>query len=308
MIHPALQTLDLNLLVALDVLLTERSVTRSAEQSGVSQPAMSQALARLRQTFDDPLLVRVGHRMEPTALAESLSVPLHTLLSNLESLINDRGTFEPATSSRTFRIACLDHFSAIHLPAIAAAIRAEAPNVDIVATQLSYRTLDSELEQGLVDVAVGAFRRTPAGSRHQRLHDEHFLCLLRSDHPALDNWTIETFLAHPHGLLTTAGRGGGAVDATLERAGMSRRIAVRVPHFLAAGQLVETTDLIFTMASRLAQSLAQRHEVVTIEPPLDLPTYAITLQWHRRTDGDLAHRWFRQHVIEASQDLQNLPQ
>ena len=297
MMHPALQTLDLNLLVSLDVLLEERSVTRAAERSGVTQPAMSQALARLRRTFDDPLLVRVGHRMEPTAMAESLGSPLHALLVNLESLVNDRGRFDPATSSRTFRIACLDHFAALDLPSITASIRVDAPNIDLAATQLSYRTINSELEEGLVDIGVGVFRETPTGHKHERLHQERFVCLLRTGHPALDDWTLATFLAHPHGLLATAGRGDGAVDGALAANGMSRRIALRVPHFLAAGQIVESTDLIFTMASRLASSLAHSYDVVTMQPPMELSTFNIKAQWHRRTDGDFAHRWFRQYVL-----------
>lgn len=298
MMHPALQTLDLNLLVSLDLLLEERSVTRAADRSGVTQPSMSQALARLRRTFDDPLLVRVGHRMEPTAMAEGLGAPLHALLTNLETLVNDRGRFDPANSSRTFRIACLDHFAALDLPGIAASLRSDAPNIDIAVTQLSYRTINSELEEGLVDVGVGAFRKTPTGHKHQRLHQDHFVCLLRAGHPALDDWTLATFLTHPHGLLATAGRGDGVVDAALANNGMSRRVALRVPHFLAAGQIVESTDLIFTMASRLASSLAKRYDVVTMQPPMELPRFNIRAQWHRRTDGDPAHRWFRERVLE----------
>lgn len=299
MIHPRLHALDLNLLLALDVLLEERNVTRAAERSGVSQPAMSQALARLRRTFGDPLLIRAGHRMEPTALADGLADSLHALLSDLERLINDRGSFEPHTSGRVFRIACLDHFSALHLPRMAASIQHEAPDVDIAVSQLSYDTVDAELETGAVDTAIGVFRHLPKGHHQQRLHEERFQCLLRAQHPALANWSLETYLEQSHGLLATTGRGDGVVDTVLANRGMARRVAVRFPHFLAAGQLVESTDLIVTMASRLADSLVQRYDVVAVDPPVKLSPFTITLQWHRRTDSDVGHRWLRRQIIKA---------
>lgn len=297
---PTLQNIDLNLLVALDALISEQSVTRAAQRIGVSQPAMSQALARLRTAFDDPLLVRTGRGMAPTTLAESLAAPLHGLLSQLDSLVRERGDFSPATSTRAFHLASLDHFSALHLPGLIGIIRDEAPDVDLVATQLSYDTLASDLERGVVDLGIGVFNDVPAGQMQRHLHDERFVCMVRRGHPALERWGLDAFVSAPHGLLATTGRGPGTVDRCLSAQGLSRRVAVRVPHFLAAGAIAASSDLVFTVAGRLAKYFSQCCDVVLVEPPLSLPTYAVVMRWHRRSHEDPAHRWIRQRICESS--------
>jgi len=295
-----LRSLDLNLLVALDALLTEQSVTRAAQRNGVSQPAMSQALARLRTAFDDPLLVRAGRGMAPTALAEDLGSPLHRLLSQLDNLLRERGNFTPATSTRTFRIQCLDHFSALHLPQIAAAIGQQAPDVGIVAERLSYDTLADDLERGTTDLVIGVFRDAPAGQMQRTLHEDHFVCLLRSGHPALERWGLDEFVSWPHGLISTTGRGGGAIDYFLRQHDRERRVSVRVPHFLAAGALAEDTDLVFTMAERLALSFVTRFDVVCVDLPIPVPSFSVVMRWHRRDHEDPAHRWFRDHLAHSA--------
>ncbi len=292
--------MDLNLLVALDALLAEQSVTRAAERIGVSQPAMSQSLARLRTAFDDPLLVRAGRGMAPTTLAQSLATPLHSLLSQLDNLVRERGDFTPSSSTRSFYIACLDHFSVLQLPGLVSAVREEAPSVDIVATQLSYDSLSSELERRVVDLGIGVFRDAPADQMQQRLYDERFVCVLRRDHPALDSWDLERFVSAPHGLVSTTGRGSGVIDHFLAQRDRVRRVAVRVPHFLAAGALAASSDLIFTLAGRLAAFFAERHDVVVVEPPISMPAFPVFMRWHRLMHEDPMHRWFRKRVVKSA--------
>ena len=296
----ALHSLDLNLLLALDVLLAERSVSEAAARVGVSQPAMSQTLARLRRMFDDPLLVRSGNRMEPTALADRLREPLHVLLGQLDTLVNDQGQFDPGTSQRTLRMAALDHFSALCLPRIMSDIETDAPGVRVEVSRLSYRSVEAELDQGTIDVAVGVFRRTSPSLRQTLLHREHFRCVMRTEHPALADWTLVSYLASHHALLATAGREEGAVDALLARRGLFRTVRLRVPHFLAAGHLAESTDLIVTAPGRLAEDLARRHDLTAVDPPFDIPGYELTMQWHRRHDGDVAHEWLRGRIEAAT--------
>lgn len=299
--HAGLRGLDLNLLLALDALLSEQSVTRAAQQTRVTQPAMSQALARLRDHFDDPLLVRSGRGMAPTARASELSGPLHHLLSELDNLVHDGRRFTPESSTRTFHVACLDHFSALHLPSLVAEIRETAPGVDIVTTQLSHDSLNSELERGAVDIGIGVFTGAPAGQMQRTLHQEKFACILRPDHPALERWDLDGFVSFPHGLLSTTGRGQGVVDRALAPYELTRRVAVRVPHFLAAAALAESSDLIFTVAGRLGSWFANHYDVVCVEPPLPLAEYPIAMRWHRRAHEDPAHRWFRDCVVECAQ-------
>lgn len=296
----ALHEIDLNLLVSLDALLREASVTRAAQRVGVTQPAMSQALARLRTTFDDPLLVRAGRGMVPTALGARLGPPLSSLLGQLDDLIRERAAFRPDTSTRTFRIACLSHFSALHLPALLASVRASAPGVAVVVTHVSYDTLSAELEGGTVDLGIGVFTDQPAGQMQRKLHEERFLSVLRGSHPALAAWCLDSFLAYPHGLLTTTGRGTGAVDGALARLGRERTIAVRIPHFMAAGAVAASSDAIFTVAGRLAYAFAEQYDVAVVEPPLELSVYPVVMRWHRRRHQDPAHRWFRAQVAAAA--------
>ena len=294
--HPTLRNLDLNLLMALDALLIERSVTRAAERMCISQPAMSQTLARLRRAFDDQLLVRAGRSMAPTALAQSLSAPLHAILGQLDELVRDRGDFTAETCTRTFRLACLDHFSTLHLPDLLAAVRAQAPHINITVEPLSYDRLSHALAFGTADLGVGVFRDLPAGLMQRTLHSERFMCVLRADHPALARWDLAAFVAHPHGLLSTTGRGQGIIDHDLSSLGQVRRIAVRLPHFQSAGRLAARSDLIFTVPGRLATFFATHLPVTCLAPPLALPEYDMHMRWHRRAHTDPAHRWLRDLV------------
>jgi DNA-binding transcriptional LysR family regulator len=251
-------------------------------------------------TFDDPLLVRAGRGMVPTALADRLGPPLTILLGQLDDLVREQAAFRPATSTRTFRIACLDHFSVLHLPDLVGSLRECAPGVQVVVTQLSYDTLSLELESGAVDVGIGVFTDEPAGLMQRTLHQERFQSLLRSSHPAEDGWCLESFLAHSHGLLTTTGRGLGSVDRALAKLGHERQIALRLPHFLAAGAIAESSDLIFTVAGRLARSFTAHHDVTVLQPPIDLPVYPVVMRWHRRGHEDPAHRWFRDQMARVA--------
>ncbi len=295
-----LRNLDLNLLLALDALLTERSVTRAAQRTRVTQPAMSQALARLRRAFGDPLLVRSGRGMEPTALALRLSAPLHRLLAQLDDLVRDPGEFAPQTSSRAFQIACRDPFEVLHLPGLVADVQQRAPGVSVFARPLSPDALAIDLERGDVDLGVGVFVGAQAGLMQHTLYEQRSRCLLRRGHPALACWDLDAFLDAPHGLVSAAGRSPGAIDRVLSERHLSRRVAVRIPHVLAAGALIEQTDLIFTLSGRLARWFAQRHDVVCVAPPLALDDDTVAMRWHRRVHEDPAHRWFRERVAQSA--------
>lgn len=293
-----LEGLDLNLLVALRALLAERHVTRAAARIGLSQPAMSHALSRLRELLGDPLLVRTAHGMKPTARAEAMTAPLERALDDLGRVLASPAPFEPRLSKRTFHIATDDYMELVLLPRFLAQLWAEAPNVDIRVVSLSTRA-NEDLAEGRLDLAmgvIGQFGRPepPQGIRVQRLISDRFVCVVRDDHPvAKKRLSLEDFVALPHALVAPRGASGGIVDTALARMGKQRRVAIQVPHFLVAPHVVRETDLVLTLAERIARSLAPLLGLRQIAPPLELEGFSMSMVWHERQHGDPAHAWLR---------------
>lgn len=301
-----LERLDLNLLVALRALLAERHVTRAAARVGLTQPAMSHALARLRSALGDPLLVRTRAGMTLTARAAELAEPLERTLGELARLLAAPGAFEPARSSRTFHVATTDYVELVLMPAVLARLWREAPNVVVKLRTLDGRGLE-ELDAGRVDVVLGPLTAAERGSLlAQRVLRERFVCVVRGDHPGVGRrLSLERFLALPHALITPRGESGGIVDTALAKLGARRRIAVEVPHFLVAPFLVEKTDVVLTLAERVARALAPSVRLRVLAPPreLDLPGFDVSLVWHERDRADPAHAWFRGVIASAARTL-----
>ncbi|MBX3264602.1 MAG: LysR family transcriptional regulator [Labilithrix sp.] len=301
-----LERLDLNLLVALRALLAERHVTRAAARVGLTQPAMSHALARLRAALDDPLLVRTRSGMTLTARAAELAEPLERALADLSRLLAPPGAFEPARSSRTFRVATSDYVELVLMPAVLARVWREAPNVVVKLRTLGRHGIE-ELDAGQVDVALGPLAALERVSvLAQRVLRERFVCVVRGDHPAVGRrLSLDRFLSLPHALITPRGESGGIVDTALARLGARRRIAVEVPHFLVAPFLVEKTDVVLTLAERVARALAPSVRLRILSPPreLDLPGFDVSLVWHERDRADPAHAWFRGLIADVARTL-----
>ncbi|HYH38748.1 MAG TPA: LysR family transcriptional regulator [Azospirillum sp.] len=291
--------IDLNLLVALDALLAERSVTRAADRVGLSQPAMSRVLGRLRALFGDRLLVRSSAGLIPTPRAEALAPRLRAVLAEVGRIVQPPG-FDPATVRGTARLAMPDYLGLLVLPALLHRLEREAPGLDIVLAPPRAGTL-AELEAGDLDLAVGNFPQVPAGFFGRTVMTDGFACLARRGHPALaEPLTPERFAGLRHALITIRDdRSPGAVDEALARRGLTRRIALRVPNFLAAPLIVAETDLILTLPRRLAHWLAGRADVQVVEPPLELGTFAITQLWHERRRDDPEHAWLRATLAAA---------
>ncbi|MBX3220279.1 MAG: LysR family transcriptional regulator [Labilithrix sp.] len=301
-----LERLDLNLLVALRALLAERHVTRAAARVGLTQPAMSHALARLRAVLGDPLLVRTRAGMTLTARAAELAEPLERVLGELSRLLAPPGAFDPARSSRTFRVATTDYVELVLMPAVLARVWREAPNVVVKLLPIVGRGVE-DLDEGRVDVVLGPLGETERGSvLAQRLLSERFVCVVRDDHPAVGRrLSLERFLSLPHALITPRGERGSIVDTALAKLGERRRIAVEVPHFLVAPFLVEKTDVVLTLAERVARALAPSVRLRVLSPPreLDLPGFDISLVWHERDRADPAHAWFRGAIAGVARTL-----
>jgi DNA-binding transcriptional LysR family regulator len=300
---PRLAEVDLNLIVALDALLRERSVTRAGEALGLSQPATSHALARLRELFDDELLVRRQHEMEPTALAESLIAPVRELLFGVEDLLWRERTFDPATADRELVIAMTDFVEATLVPAAMPALGLGSR------LRLRLRPLGADLPEraladGDIDLAIGTILAPPPAMRVSTLYHESFLAMVRHGHPCLDGeMTAERFAALDHVLITSPGDGPGIVDAALAARGLHRNVVLKTSHFLTVARLVASSDLVCTLPAAIARGSCDLHETVTFAPPVELPGFDVAMYWHPRRERDPAVRWLREQLRAAATQL-----
>jgi DNA-binding transcriptional LysR family regulator len=301
-----LAAIDLNLLVALDALLAEGSVTRAAERVGLTQPAMSHALNRLRKLLDDPILVRTPRGMLPTPRAEELVAPIRRALGEIERALHHRPDFDPATATRTFTLSAVDFGEFLILPPLLARLRAEAPGVDLVVQALRLEEVLEQLEAGDVDLGIGVSLPPdlPRAYR-QKLFDERFVCLVREGHPEVGDGplSLEKFVSLSHALISPRGRKGGYVDRALEAIGLSRHVALMVPHFLVAPHVVAQSDLVLTLPARVGRAFADILPLRAIEPPLELASFTVTQFWHERQQKDPAHAWFRGLLVDVCRQI-----
>ncbi|HTQ06481.1 MAG TPA: LysR family transcriptional regulator [Polyangiaceae bacterium] len=300
-----LADINLNLLVALDALLSERGVSGAARRAHVTPSAMSHALAELRDLFGDALLVRAGRGMALTPRAQALVMPLHRLLLDAQALVRDDSGFEPRTAERRFVIAAPDFLSVLILPALTAAVTREAPGVSLDVVPSARRGNAWLLETGEIDLALGAVVEEAPGIRHADLCTEGFACAVRRGHPSIDGTlTLEAYVAAPHLVITLGDDERPTwIDEALAARGLERRVAVRVRHFMAAPLVVSRTDLVMTGPSMLLRYFAELVPLQVLKPPIALPTYPEEAYWHERFDADPAHRWLRELVRTTMKPL-----
>lgn len=295
---PPLSQIDVNLLVTLDVLLDECSVTRTARRLGLTQPAVSQALGRLRDLLDDPVLVRQGSKMVPTPRARDLAGPLRRLLADLHALISEQPAFDPAQATGRLNVAINDYVALVLVPPLLQRLRAEAPHLDVSFRAIPFDEASDALARGDLDLVAGVLPETPAAVRAAPVLEEHFTCLLRRGHPLADRLDLQAYAEADHLLISPRGRRqGGAVDAALEAEGLRRRVAVEVPYFLAAPSIIAATDLVITLPSRIAAAFAETYDLIQRPPPISLARFNLWMYWHTRFDRDPAQRWLRGLLI-----------
>ena len=293
----ALARADINLLVALEALMQERSVTRAAKRLALTQSAMSHTLRRLRDLFADELFVRVGQEMTPTPRAMEMRERVRTALRELGSVLDAAAPFHPGDVRATFRISAIDFAQVMLLPRVAMLVAARAPNVRVVA-----RPYDAEparaLEAGRSDLVIG-LRREPYPCQ-RLLSTERVACVVRRDHPCLgEALTVERFAALPHAVVSPVGRPGGYVDAALTNAGLVRNVAFTTPQVFSAVLAVCRSDMILTGIERQLQSVARFLPLALIEPPVALAPFEVAMTWHERRNSDALHRFLRDLVVEA---------
>lgn len=293
-----LRRIDLNLLVILDALLGEQHVTRAAERLHLSQPAVSHALARLRDLLGDPLLVRAGSGLVPTARALELAAPLAEILAQVQSLLAPN-TFDPASARRTFRIAMSDYGAAIILPGLIRTLRTEAPGIDLQISHASREGMVEGLLNGDIDLAAGVLPELPGDLRSTPLFEERYVCLLdRQSLPAGGVLDLPTYLSRPHVLLEMRGSGTPEIERTLTALRERRRVAVSLPHWSVAPRFISGTDLILTVASR-ALNEVDDESLIVVPPPFEIAPFTFVSAWHKRRGGDQALNWLNQRIGEG---------
>ncbi|MFZ4834763.1 LysR family transcriptional regulator [Rouxiella sp. Mn2063] len=289
--------IDLNLLKLFDALVKERSVTRAGQQLGLSQPAASRALGRLRNLLNDKLWVRTAQGLELTPRAAALVGPVAKLLEDARSIVAPT-QFDPAQATGRFSIAAIDHITLLLMPSLIARLTTLAPGMDLEIPP----SLGDNVElvaQGNVDIAIGVYEQLPARFHQRALFDEGLVCVVRRGHPVIAaGMTLERFAELSHILVIITGHGESIVDMALAQHGLSRRVAVRLPHFLAAPALVAESDMVLSIPRRLAQHLALSMPIEVLELPLETGIYTPSMIWHERRHEEPSHMWLRKQLVE----------
>lgn len=303
MAPPSLDTLDLSKLVALEALLRHQSVSAAARELGLSQPTLSQLLARLRLLFGDPLLLRSENRMVPSAKGTALHAPLVAAIAGVRRL-GDEAIFDPRTAVARVRVACTDFIAGLLLPTVIQELRREAPGIHIELQNWGTRRAEALAGEQL-DLGIGSGSRSLSGIYQRKLFDDEFVCIADKKNRSVHRrWTPSEFAALPHAQLSVKGSGFSTVDTTLAQLGLSRTIALSLPHFWLAGEMVLGTDLVTTVPKRLGLELVRRLPGLRwVRPPMPVPGFTAALLWHERRHADPVHQWLRQNLAQAAKQV-----
>jgi len=304
--------IDLRQLRAFEMLLRERNLTRAAAVLGVAQPALSKTLAKLRRYFGDPLFVRAGHRMEPTAKALELKLAVHSLLDDATMLRARHSPFDPSTSTRTFTFSVVDSGLVRLLPPLLAYFEEHAPGVRLRIVPIDLEDLEAALETGQLDFAMGSFPSKSKRIRRQTLWSVGYVSVARRGHPRLGaKPSLAAFAAERHVFVSTAGTSHAhqLVDRALERVIPAERIVCRVPTFMAGAFVAARTNAIATLPSGIAAELAEALHLTVFNTPTRLPRIDVSQHWHERFHREPGSQWIRGVFAElfgdGSHRLQN---
>ncbi len=296
--------LDLNLLVALDALLSEANVSRAARQCGLTQSAMSGALKRLRTHFEDELLVQVGRTMVPTTLAEGLAGPVRDLLLQAQTVAMTRAHFDPTMSERTFVVMASDYVATVFLAELNRHLAKHAPRVGVVLRPLTDDKTREDFDDGKVDFIILPDRYLSAKHPREALFSDDWTCVAWSKNRLIGReLTLERYLSLGH--VQTILRIGGMVfdNSFLMRMGHARRIAAVVPSFSLVPQFVAGTNLIATIHSRMAKSVARHFPLTLYPPPIRIPPVSMSIQWHKSLDRDPSSLWLREAMRQIVKSM-----
>jgi DNA-binding transcriptional LysR family regulator len=304
---------DLNLLRVFNALMRERNVTRAGERIGLSQPAVSAALNRLRAAFGDELFVRNAGQMEPTPRAIALAEPIGDALRRVERVVGSSLPFDAAMTEREFAIWGIDYVSYLLAPPLLASLTRTAPGIVIRLIDGRVGPIGQLLETGEIDLAVEVMHELTDPVRSQFLFEERYVVIAAAGHPEIaaagtnaqqpSVFDLELYCRLPHVLHSLSGGVSGNVDAALAAIGRRRHVALSLPHFFTIAQAVAASRMIATFPERLARAVAPAMNLRIFAAPIDLAPISLAMIWHRRNDNDAAHLWLRQQVMSVAQAL-----
>jgi len=306
-----LRRFDLNLLVAFEALMHERSVSRAEEKMFITQSAMSHVLHRLRQQLDDPVLVKTSRGMQPTERALSLIEPIRKVLRDIEPLIQDQASFHPATSLRRFVLAATDYLELLLLPPLINRLLPLAPGVDIHVQRTGSSFPVESTENNTIDMVLGfeVMLKPPAQFNRLKLFDDRMACLVRKDHPlaCIDELSMDLYLEANHMLISRTGSNLGVIDDWLAKRRLERHIGLIVPHFLSAPLIVAQTDLVLSLPLRIGQQFISIAPLKILPLPFTLPVFNLVMIWHPLREKDPGHFWLREKIVDICQEFSATP-
>jgi DNA-binding transcriptional LysR family regulator len=298
---------DLNLLVAFDALMAERSVTRAGRRIGLGQPGMSAALARLRATFGDELFVRIpGKPMRPTTRAVALHASIAEILTRVGQVLDAPATFDPATARASIRIATGDPAGTLVVPRLLGLLATKAPGINIRLLMLDKRDAFDRLDRGDIDLVFSTFTKVPKRIRRERLFTDTYVCVVRREQvrrgmrQAID---LETYVATPHILVTLAADDRGVVDEALAKLGRRRRVAVTIPNIYLIPRLVAETGMISHLPRRIAAEVLRGSDLLMLSPPVALPEWHIDMYWGAASASEPTASWIRSLLSEIGRQI-----
>lgn len=304
-----LQSIDLNLMLVFESLMDERNVTRAARRIGLSQPAMSNALSRLRRTFNDPLLVRTPDGMSPTPAAQALIGPVRAALGALRGALEEKPAFDPAASKRKFHVLANDYVEIMLIAPVLTTLRAKAEEVGLRVHRSAsvFQPPTAAQLSDSFDFAIGFFPDTlalDAGVHSGLLWEESNVCIASANHPSIrGKLSVRQYAAARHVAVFYKTEGPGVIDTLLAQKGLSRRSGVQVPHFASVPFLVSCSDLIATVPERIALRFARSLKLQVLPAPITIPPFRLAMLWHERIHADPAHVWMRRLISETAAKL-----
>lgn len=295
---------DLNLLPVFMALMEERSVTRAALRLGITQPALSNALNRLRDTLQDPLFIRERYGIKPTQFAEEIAPVIVESLGRLDEVLVGRQHFDPATATRQLNIAVNTYVEVVLVPGIVARLRELAPGIKMSLAPYGNDLAETGVISGTTDMVLGRIVEPPDNLIIQHLMDDSLACVVRADHPDIgDSLSREQYEALRHVNIQPPGRLRAGLFQALDRQGLRRELAISVTHFLAVPEIIAVTDYCATLPRLICKQIAKDPRLKVVEAPVDLGTFPVQIAWHVRYRNDPAHKWFRQLLVETAAQL-----
>ncbi len=298
-----LNDVDLNLLLVFNELLIERRVARVADKLGLTQPSVSNALSRLRKTLDDELFIRTSNGMEPTRYASQLAEPISSALSTIRNSLNQQAAFAPATSTRKFTISAADVGEVYFLPALMDKLAQVAPGVSLNTVPNTTVNLREAMEAGQIDLAIGLLPQLKAGFFQRSLLHQDYVCMFREGHPLHGKkLSLKQFCEADHVVVSAPGTGHSKMDEMIERKGIRRNIRLTVPHFVAVGHILSTTNLLATVPERYAMACRVPFKLAYVKHPVVLPRIGINIFWHAKVHKEPGNQWLRNLIAELFSD------